>query len=533
MNRSALAVSAAARRLRTSMAVWLPILGLLLVAAAPSGASTLTGEATLTVSPGTYVGGQRVIFAGNLGQTGQRRITLQSTMNRTADAWNDVAGFSAQTEADGSFRFSYPAPSMFGIRNRVVSGRLATPAWTFDARSQDLTLEIVSGRPALADGQVLAGVPFVIKVDTTPTLARRPDLPPPAFPGRTLTLQRQVDGDRWQTLDSTVTDQFGMGAFAAVADGPGDVVYRVRQEDWTRDGNQIGWFPSFATYVQVLDPLAARITASEPEPAPEQTTTSSSVASVPAGLNGSTTASQTYGWAPAMWDFAWEFGESLTSPPSRGTDLHGWWLDTSNGTGRAARHNGGLMLDSQRDNVDGPGDQGTTAVTLRGNPMKYGRWEARLRMKSTETNARDYQAKVELVPDSARDYHCGAQNITVADVTAHGSSMTFGAKARSGGQWSRTVPIGSINGTALAFAVEVSKSHISWFKDGELVGTVRSPAAVSDVPMTLRLSLVGDGQNEMNRTQAISDWMRGFSLDRGTLTTDGPTLHRGTFNGGC
>jgi hypothetical protein len=528
MNPFASTVAAAPRRLRTWITAGLPILGLILVAAAPSGASALTGDATLTVSPDTYVGGQQVFFDGNIGQTGERRITLQSNMNRAGDGWKDIDGFSALTEADGSFHFGYPAPGMFNISYRVVSAGLATPGWTFYAKSQDLTLDIVSGNPALGDGQVLAGVPFAINVDTTPTLARRPDLPPPAFPGRTLTLQQRVAGGGWQTLGTTVTDPQGMGKFVAEAGTPGDVVYRVRQEDWKRDGSNIGWFPSFPTYVQVLDPSAPYPAAPRPEPKPTAT------GSVPGGQNtGATTASQTYRWAPSQFDFAWESGQSLTSAPYRGLNPRGWWLDTSDGSGRAAQHNGGLMLDSQRDNVDGPGDFGTTAVTLRGNPMKYGRWEGRLRLKSTETVARDYHAKLELVPGRPRDYHCGAQNITVADVTAHGTSVTFGAKALNGKQWSRTLRDVPINGWAIAFAVEVSTRHISWFKEGELVGTVRSRAAVSDVPMTLRLSLVGEGRNEMNRTQVISDWMRGFSLARSPLTTNGPALSRGTHNGGC
>lgn len=524
----AVTVAPSSRRRRSSIAVWLPILGLILVAAAPSGAAGATGDATLTVSPGTYVGGQSVTFQGALGQSGERTVTLQFNMNRPGDEWTAIDGFSAQTAADGSFSFDYPAPSMFNISYRVVSGTLATQAWTFDAKSQDLTLDVVSG---LGGTQVLAGVQFTITVDTTPTLARRPDLPPPAFPGRTLTLQQRVDGGQWDTLGTTVTDETGMGQFLAVADEPGTVVYRVRQEDYTRDGNQIGWFPSFPTYVQVLDPLSPVDKA--PEPKPQRTVTRSSVASVPVRGNvAATTASQTYGWAPSLWDFAWESGESLTSPPSRGTDPVGWWVDTSDGTGRAAGHNGGLMLDSQRANVDGPGDHGTTAVTMRSNPMKYGRWEVRLRMKSTETVARDYHANLELIPSRARDYHCGAQNITVADVTAHGSTVTFGAKALSGKQWSRSVGDLPMNGQARAFAVEVTKKHISWFTDGQLVGTVGS-RAVPDVPMTLRLSLVGDGQREMNRTQAISDWMRGFSLARGERVTGGPALLPGTYTGGC
>ena len=79
----------------------------------------------------------------------------------------------------------------------------------------------------------------------------------------------------------------------------------------------------------------------------------------------------------------------------------------------------------------------------------------------------------------------------------------------------------------------MSRRHISWFANGRIIATVRSRAAVSDVPMTLRLSLVGEGQQEMNRTKAISDWQRGFSLKRGRLATRGHALRAGNHAGGC
>ena len=49
----------------------------------------------------------------------------------------------------------------------------------------------------------------------------------------------------------------------------------------------------------------------------------------------------------------------------------------------------------------------------------------------------------------------------------------------------------------------------------------------------MRLSLVGVGQEEMNRTMAISDWQRGWSLDRGRQDARGHALRAGTHSGGC
>ncbi len=244
------------------------------------------------------------------------------------------------------------------------------------------------------------------------------------------------------------------------------------------------------------------------------------------------TASSTHKWGSSLWDFAWEFGESLTSRPYRGTDRVGKWLDSSNGTGRAAKHNGGLSLDSQR-GVEGWGDRGTTAATLRGQPMKYGRWETKLRMKTAENNARDYRVRAELIPDNPAAYHCGAKNITIAEVTAHGSRLVVGAKSGNR-QWTYSKRLTAFKrGGSVAFAVEVTRRHISWFLNGRVIATVRSRSAVSDVPLTMRLSLVGSGQREMNRVIVISDWQRGWSLDRGRPDARGHALRRGTYSGGC
>lgn len=492
---------------------------------APPGTSSVAAPASLRVTPGAgYVGGQAMDFQGNIGRTGTRRITMQFHMNRPGDAWSPVEGFRGSTRADGGFGFTFKAPSMFGIRYRVVSGPLATPPVTFDAQTQDLTVD-VAGRP-------VAGAPFDIQVDTTPDdLFRRPDTKElQAYPGRELTLQRRQGDGTWEELASSQVGQDGMGHFRNVTVGsPGTVVYRVVQEDWTVGGNKIGWFPSFPTYVDVQSSAAVSTPrqmpvvrtvrqSSEPMPAP-----------TPRSGTKSTTASTRYGWAPSLFDFAWEFGESLTSPAHRGTKRHGWWLDYSNGGGRVGKHNGGLMLDSKRDNNTGPGDFGTTSATLRGLSQSYGRWETRLRIKSDESNARDYQVRVELVPDNLAKENCGARNITVAQVAPHANKVMFGVNAVNK-KWTRTVSGVAINDQSIAFAVEVSKRHITWFMEGRPIGTVKSRAAVSDVPLTLRMSMVGSGQQEMNHTQVISDWERGFTLARGKQVRSGQALKQSRYS---
>lgn len=511
-----------------SLAVVSTVLLLPIASQATAPLATATVSASLTVSPRLYVGGQAVTFQGSLGVTGARKIWLQSHIGRPGDEWTRVAGFHSRTSRNGSFTFKYPAPSMFGIRYRVASRGATTPAHTFDARSQDLVLTTVPNSPGVGPGQELAGQAFTIKVDTTPVLSHRPDLPPPVFPGRVLTLQDRDSKGRWHTLDTTTTDSNGNGSFVVPASDPGCRVYRVREEDWTKGGSKIGWFPSFPTAVDVIASASSSGSCATPRPAPSDTATlPKGSGSAPAAA----TAAGTYKWGESLWDFAWERGQSLTSRPSRGSDRQGWWLDRSTGLGRAALHNGGLLLDSQRD-WSGPGDFGTTSATLHDNARRYGRWEAKMRFKRLETGARNYTARIELIPDRATDYACGARNITVASVRVGGSTISIGSRHGTR-QWRAKRQISISQNQAVAFAVEVTRGHITWFYNGRAIGTVRSRAAVSDVPLTMRLSLVGDRNREMNKTGFISDWQRGFDLHSGTTVTNGTSLRRGKFSGGC
>ena len=263
-----------------------------------------------------------------------------------------------------------------------------------------------------------------------------------------------------------------------------------------------------------------------------------------AGREGQVAASQKYGWQPALFDYAWEYGESLTDPPLRGTRRKGQWIDVSTGSGRAARHNGGMMLESSYGVVTprdvSPefknGDHGTTSVTLKGNAQPLGRWEVRFATWAQSTTDGDpYDVRVELVPEGT-DPDCRATSIKVAEVSTTSDSVGIGAYAPSGDKsWTRTVsgvPIGA-RANEHAFAVEVAKDHITWFIDGRPVGTLKDKSAIPGKPLTLRLSLVGKGNTEMRHTYAIFDWMRGFPIDHGQHPKNGASLNTGTQHFSC
>ncbi|QIK75935.1 hypothetical protein [Nocardioides piscis] len=485
----------------------------------------LRGTASLTTSPSSYVGGQAITFSGNIGTSGKRKVTLQLHMNRPGDNWFGVRGFSgAKTLADGSFSFQFQAPSMFGIRYRVVSGKRATPPVSFNARLQDVTTWVEGTNPdyGLDHNQAVAGEPFTVMADATVDGA-------PVFVGRGLTLQRRLDGDSWEDLGRSSVGADGNGAFPGVSLPAGVTVVRVVADEISSGANRIGWIQSFPAYVNVLASAPAPEQARSPKQGKVATTSARAVAlAAPSARRGagaaSATASSKYGWYPILSDYTWEAGQSLTSPADLGSDRDGWWLDYADGAGRVSKHNGGLYLDSQR-NRSGPGDFGTTRATLMDSARAYGRWETRVRLTSGESSSTDFRVLVELVPDRAADYACGRRNITVAEVSAHGTSMSFGAKADTA-QWTGSKSIPSVIHSSPAVAVEVSKRHITWFLNGKPIGTVKGKAAVSDVPMTLRFSLVGDQAGEYDKTGLHSDWQRGFGIDSGKLVTKGPALKK-------
>ena len=495
--------------------------------AAPSGAPSraiATSErkgSSLRVTPKRFVGGQLLTFAGRIPGAGNKRLKLQSIFNRPGDKWITRSRKIGSTDRSGQFRFTHIAPSNYNIRYRVraANGRTSKVV-KFQPRQQEVTLRLNGGQEQQR-GQVARGQGFRIAVNTTPT--GRGDLgrPPPAFPGRTLDLQQRVNGNQWQTIASTTSDSKGQARFYLNAGEPGLNAYRVRQAAIHTGGNRIGWFPSFPLEVRFVDSSGRRTTTSATEdrdPGSDETTTASprpiATTSARSG-GGNPQASARYKWGPTHWDFAWESGESLTDKPYRGRNRTGYWIDRSNGSGRAAAHNGGLALESNISEFAGKGDHGANSVTLAGNAITYGRWEFRRRIDVFERKVRSYRAKIELVPANAADAACGANTINVATVGFNSRKATLGVTSSDAKKaWTGSKRISRMGDNPHSWSVEVTRSSITWFLNGRSLATVKNRQAVPGVPLTPRLSLIGKGQKEMQRTRVLYDWQRGWTLNK-------------------
>ena len=526
---------AAARRATLGLAclTLLPTLGV-----GPSAAEPRTDRppvqrttGTLSVSPPVVVSGQAVRFTGSIGAQGRRAVHIQWNMNRPGDIWIDVADTTHQTDRKGRFDFTFPAPSALGlpIGLRVVGGQgLRTPAYQLKARPQELTLSLAGARPDQPFYGVLPGLPFNVVVDTTPAV-RSAMGSPPAFPGRAVSLQQRVDGNRWVTIATAATDSAGHATLPVMAPLLGDLVLRARQEDWTHGDDRIGWFPSFPTYfsTDLLPDLPGGTDRPVPRPA--------EASAAPATDRKDPlrpTASQTWGWGGSLWDYDWGFGEDFDSKPYRGTWLGGRWLDTSDGTGRAVPFNGGLVLQSKLAHT-GDGDLGTTTATLQGSAQRNGRWEFRLQGHPWEQGPRPYRFLLELVPEGAPDGTCQPASIVVADVVMGTPGLGIGVRSRAAGSvWTARDDKAVLAEAPFNMAVEVGKKHITWFRDAKPVFTVKGRGAQLGVKLVPRLSLVGQ-QEEMNGAQVDSDWQRAFSLDRGSQVKKGRSLVKAPYTDAC
>ena len=517
--------------LGTAMSAAVLALGLLTPGSAEEARKAAALEMVINGGYDSYVGGQGITLVGQLPTTGKRKIWLERHMGRTGDAWTKVEDlpYRGVTNADGSFALPIRASDMVGMTYRVrgAQGGGATPGVTFNPKTQDAVMDVVD--PLGLPIDPLPVVPFFIEVDTTPDeVFGRPDLDGlPVFQGRDLTLQLRTSPTTWQDLGSATVGADGTAIFltAPQVRAAGEYVYRVRMEDWTGDGSNIGWQATFPTYVTVGG-LRPGVRGSAVPARPVAAT------GVPASLREgapSDVAASRYKWNPVRWGYDWAEGEDLDSPPKNGPK-QGRWIQYTDGAGRIGKDNGQLRLDSGRRLTKfGDGDFGTTRATLAGQADAYGRWETRLRLKTFESG-KDYDVVLELVPERAQDYQCGRNNITVARFHGMSPQMTFGVNAGTT-RFTKTVQGPSIVSSIPAFAVEVAKDHISWFVNGKVVGVVRGKKYVSDVPMTLRYSLVGDVDTEYRNTAVYSDWQRSFGIESGKQVKRGPKLAKSALTG--
>lgn len=230
-------------------------------------------------------------------------------------------------------------------------------------------------------------------------------------------------------------------------------------------------------------------------------------------MPGKVFAAYEYGWYPIS------FVDHFVDP------LQPYW--DVEGRGNVRTQNGMITVEST--------NRGSIGATLRTKAHDRGRWEVRLRGRNYEDAHRNYTVAAELIPAGERAQNCGAQNVALA---------SFKPKSRTVKQYARTLPnqsftsarkgINLSNDYWHTYAVEVTPRRISWFVDGKVRATERRKAALSGVPLTLRLQLQAEPGQRMNRSRLQVDTVRYFSLKSpNDKPVQAPQPTRTTYRGAC
>ena len=173
-------------------------------------------------------------------------------------------------------------------------------------------------------------------------------------------------------------------------------------------------------------------------------------------------------------------------------------------------------------------------VTASPNSVKarYGRWEARVRIRETNHNGRRYRAYWELIP--TKEYECGAKNIVLASYRSQDRRVTGAVRVPEKTQYGFSKRLALHQGWFHTYAIEITKDHISWFVDTKVIRTERRSTARTGATYDPVFRLVGKPGANMIQGRMQMDWVRYYTLDRpNAQPITAPELTESTYADAC
>lgn len=156
---------------------------------------------------------------------------------------------------------------------------------------------------------------------------------------------------------------------------------------------------------------------------------------------------------------------------------------------------------------------------------EFGRWEVRMKVDKRGAGGADHPV-VALVP-YGQDYNGGAGDLDFAETDA-GSGEVYCFIHYPGRQDYRKVPIDLEEWHS--YAIEVTRSHIAWFIDGEIAMVNTNEAAITGTPWTLNLQLDAYRPGGQAPSTMEVDYFRYHPLPDGSVPTpDGPAPLTGSY----
>ncbi len=227
---------------------------------------------------------------------------------------------------------------------------------------------------------------------------------------------------------------------------------------------------------------------------------------------GPVNAQTTYDWGKPIWQ------DDYIGP------LKKIWR--TKGRGAVRNQHGMLTLNTAR--------RGSVSATLKGTGHKVGRWEIRLRSREYGRSHRSYKVRTELIPAAKRAQHCGARNVALNSYRLGGNRVHHYIRSLPDDQAVAHTGVNLGNDRWHTFAVEVTKKRISWFVDGHVLSTENRREALSDVPYTVRFTMLGQGSKRMNKARMQMDWLRYYTLRKpNSKSVKAPLPRSGSYANAC
>jgi hypothetical protein len=227
---------------------------------------------------------------------------------------------------------------------------------------------------------------------------------------------------------------------------------------------------------------------------------------------GPTNAGKVFRWGNAQW------ADDFVGP------VKGMWRENRP---RQIRNQHGMLT------INGTASGGDVTATVTGHARQYGRWETRVRAEQFSTGHTPYRVVAELVPTSG-GYHCGARSIVLGSYKLGSHRAGMAVRTLPNHQFTAGKRLDLRPGPFHTYAVEVTKSHISWFVDTHVLRTERRPEALSGATYTFRFRLAAPRGARMNPGRMQMDWVRYYTMAReNARSISAPQMTRGTYAGAC
>ena len=159
----------------------------------------------------------------------------------------------------------------------------------------------------------------------------------------------------------------------------------------------------------------------------------------------------------------------------------------------------------------------------------------RMRSRQYGNDHGHYKVRTELVPAAKRPQHCGARNVALNSYTLGGSRAHHYIRSLPANQATAHTGLNLGKDRWHTFAVEVTDKRISWFVDGHVLSTETRREAFSDVPYTVRFTMLApNATKRMNPSRMQMDWLRYFTLRKpNSRSVEAPLPRSGSYADAC